>query len=169
MQFDFLALAFRWMHILAAATMIGGVVFMRLALLPSLETLAGDARGSLHEAIRGRWVKITMAAITFLLVSGVYNIVLNIRSVPPTYHMLLTLKLLLALGIFFVASALTGRSEAFAKLRENRKFWLSVNLGMALVVILVSGAMRRIPRDTKAKDKENSSAASSRFDPGATG
>ena len=50
-----------------------------------------------------------------------------------------------ALLVFTLAIGLTGRSEAFAPLRRNRRLWLAVNLALAVVVVLISGVLRNIP------------------------
>lgn len=156
MQLDWIAIVFRWLHLLAAITAVGGTIFMRMALAPAVESLTGgvltaDQRKSLHEAVRSRWVKFIMAAILFLIVSGVYNFVARIRSpafdpqYKGLYHGLFGTKVLLALVIFFLASALTGRSEALARIRENAKFWLTVNAVLAVLVVCISGVLRFIP------------------------
>jgi arginine exporter protein ArgO len=86
-----------------------------------------------------------------LIVSGVYNFVARIKSpafdpeYKGLYHALFGTKVLLALVIFFLASALTGRSEALAKIRQNAKFWLTVNAVLAVLVVCISGVLRFIP------------------------
>src|SRR5687767_608704 len=70
----------RWMHILAAITAVGGTIFARLALVPSLGVLSEDARNKLHEAIRQHWARPVQMAITFLIVSGVINIIVIEKS-----------------------------------------------------------------------------------------
>lgn len=156
MQLDWVAIVFRWMHILAAITAVGGTIFMRAALAPSVAVLPDDQRKVLHEQVRSRWVKFVMGAILFLIVSGLYNFMRRLnapgieRPYIALYHGLFTLKVLLALCIFFVASALTGRAEALARFRQNVKFWLSVNVVMAVIVVCISGVLRFIPPKTTA-------------------
>jgi hypothetical protein len=52
---------------------------------------------------------------------------------------------ILALVIFFLASALTGRAAALARFRQNAKFWLSVNVTLAVIVVCISGVLRFVP------------------------
>jgi uncharacterized membrane protein len=149
-ELDWLAIVLRWMHILAAITAVGGTIFMRLALLPSVAILPDDQRKALHEQVRSRWVKFVMGAILFLLVSGFYNFFRRLNAgIPPDakglYHGLFGVKFLLALVIFFLASALTGRAAALARFRQNARFWLSVNLALAVIVVCISGVLRFIP------------------------
>jgi uncharacterized membrane protein len=147
---DWLAIVFRWVHILAAITAVGGTIFMRMALAPSVSILPDEQRKALHEQVRSRWVKFVMGAILFLIVSGVYNFMRRLntgipRDYVPLYHGLFTIKVVLALVIFFVASALTGRAVALARFRQNAKFWLSVNVTLAVIVVCISGVLRFIP------------------------
>lgn len=149
-ELDWLAILFRWMHLLAAITAVGGTIFMRAALAPSIVVLADDQRKALHEQVRSRWVKFVMGAILFLLVSGTYNFLRRFNTgIPkdfnPLYQSLFGVKVLLALFIFFVASALTGRAGALARFRQNAKFWLSVNVTLAVLVVCISGVLRFIP------------------------
>jgi uncharacterized membrane protein len=107
MEIDWLALLLRWLHIVAAVAVVGGTIFMRLALVPAAADLPEEARGPLAEGVRRRWAKVVMAAILFLLVSGLWNFFAINASfkaaglkIPALYHPLFGLKFLLALGIF---------------------------------------------------------------------
>jgi len=145
-QLDWIAIVSRWAHILAAITAVGGTIFMRAALVPSVRVLADDDRKKLHEQVRSRWAKFVMAAILFLLVSGFYNYAQkNAQGLLPIYQMLWGIKVLIAIVIFFLASALTGRSPAFAKIRANARFWLTLNMTLAIIVVCISGVLRAIP------------------------
>lgn len=151
MEIDPLGLALRWMHILAAVSAVGGAIYARFALLPSLDLLGLESRASLMTAVRGRWAKVVMAAILFLIVSGLWNFFLNVNlfksageKLPPIYQALFGIKFLLALGIFFLASALNGRGAATEKFRVNSRLWLNVTIALAIGVILISGVMRSI-------------------------
>lgn len=148
---DWIGIVFRWIHILAAITAVGGTIFMRMALVPSVAVLADDQRKALHEQVRSRWVKFVMGAILFLLLSGFYNFFrrLNQGFEPDAkrlYNILFGIKFLLALVIFFLASALTGRIGALERFRKNAKFWLSVNVALAVIVVCLSGVLRFIPQ-----------------------
>jgi hypothetical protein len=89
--------------------------------------------------------------IAFLLVSGIYNVIKKEQppGVTALYHALFGIKFLLALVIFFVASALVGRSPALARIRRNARFWLSVNMALAITVVCISGVLRVLPQGNK--------------------
>jgi putative copper export protein len=103
------------------------------------------------DAVRARWSKWVAAAIAFLLASGLYNIAVTVMrfEVPPIYHMLFGIKFLLALGVFFIASLLAGRSAAAIRARQNAKMWLNLNLTLAVLVVLISGYLRSLPHTPK--------------------
>ena len=115
--------ASRWVHILAAMLAIGGAAFMRFALLPGAEqTLDNEAHQRLREAVRSRWARLVHASIALLLLTGGINFV--ILAMPPKvnaipYHPVFGIKLLMALAVFFLATALIGRSPGFAALRNR--------------------------------------------------
>ncbi len=155
MDLDYLGILFRWMHILAAITAVGGTIFTRAALMPAAATLSDDEHKRLAEAVRSRWAKFVHGTIALLLVSGLYNVArMEMRyhlGVP--YHILLTVKILLALVIFFLASMLTGRSEAAQRFRQKGRYWVTVNMTLAIIVVCISGVMRDISRSAPAKVK----------------
>jgi uncharacterized membrane protein len=132
---------------------VGGPMFIRWALLPAADALPDAAHRSLNEGIRLRWASVVRIAIMFLLLSGLYNLIAFERASRTwgqawhdgpahLYHALLGVKLLLALGIFFLASVLTGRSPAMARFRDNAKFWVTVNLLLGILLVGVSSQMR---------------------------
>jgi len=139
-----LALVFRWLHILAAITAVGGSIFARFVVFPSLDPLPADQRAALHAVMRGRWAKIVAAAIGFLLISGLYNFMITISQfrVPPWYHMVFGIKFLLALTIFGIASLLVGKSPAADAIRKNARLWLNLNIALAVLVVCLSGVLR---------------------------
>jgi uncharacterized membrane protein len=153
MPIDYLALVLRLLHILAVITAVGGMIFIRFALLPALDGLGDEQRRSLHEQIRARWSRLIQISILFLLVSGLINFgmfIVAARDWPDawrttynrSYQMLFGIKFILALAIFALSSILTGRSAGTQKIRDNPRFWLNLNLTMALVVVIISGVMR---------------------------
>src|SRR5262245_49964896 len=71
-----LLLLLRYMHILGAIALMGGTIFMRFALAPTVATLDPATKGAIHEQVRSRWSKFVMLAAGFLLVSGLTNLLL---------------------------------------------------------------------------------------------
>ncbi len=164
---EILNLVSRWLHILAAITAVGGTVFARFVVVPSLEPLSPDERSALHAAMRARWSKIVAAAIGFLLISGLYTVgYISIKyQLPRWYHPVFGVKFLLALGIFMIASLLSGKTPAADNLRRHLKLWLNVNIVLAVLVVCLSGVLRsadRIPKQPAAESSAPGGAATER-------
>ncbi|MGC4002166.1 MAG: hypothetical protein QM811_03060 [Pirellulales bacterium] len=154
MTIDYLALSLRMLHIMAAMTAVGGSIFLRTALIPALPTIDDPARATLHEAIRRRWAMVVGIAIGILLLSGLANFMLFMRAYKEwgdvwreayakPYNILFGVKFLLAFVMFFLASALAGRSSALQWVRNNAKLWITVNLAIAFAIVVISGLMRQ--------------------------
>jgi uncharacterized membrane protein len=153
-----LLLLLRYMHILGAIALMGGTIFMRFALAPTVRELDPAARAAIHEQVRSRWAKFVMLAAALLLISGIANLGLAARydydrifGMKPGYHMIVGIKFLLALPIFLFASFLAGRSETAKKFQAKALFWMNVNLILALTMVLIGGALRFVPRTLKAE------------------
>src|SRR5215467_6504680 len=148
------ALALRWFHLVAAMVIVGGTVFLRFSLVPAVSDLTDEQRKTLHEKIRPRWAKLIAASVAFLLISGLINFFLfyNETKTPgweqwrqtsnSMYQFIFGAKTMLALGVFFIASALAGRGEFTKRFRQDAKWWLTVNLILALIIVALSGALR---------------------------
>ena len=145
---DFVVLLSRWIHIMAAIVAIGAVAFQRFALLPAAkQVLSDEKQQELREGIRCRWAKFVHGCIALLLVTGGLNFVwlaMSQKMEPMPYHGIFGVKFFAAMGIFFLATALTGRSPGFAHFREKSRKWLSVILVLALVVVLLSGMLNQV-------------------------
>ena len=104
---DMLGVFMHWLHFSSLATLIGGILYGRLVMLPSSAALAPDAREALADRAAVAFRPFVLAAICGLVVSGVYNILIH-PGHRPTYQVLLGIKLLLAAHAFALA-LLTAR------------------------------------------------------------
>jgi uncharacterized membrane protein len=151
-----LFLILRYMHILGAIALMGGTIFMRFALRPVVVGMPPDARTAFHEQIRSRWAKFVMLATLLILVSGLTNLAMAgqndykpVFGMAKGYHMLVGIKFLLGLPIFFIAAALMGRSNMGKRMQANAEFWLNINLTLALIMVLMGGYLRFVWRQPK--------------------
>jgi uncharacterized membrane protein len=161
-----LLLALRYAHILGAIMLMGGTIFMRFALAPVVHQLDGSARSQIHEQVRSRWSKFVMLASALLLVSGIVNMILfssRRYEIEPlfgmSYAMVTGIKFLLALPIFLFASFLAGRSETAKKFQANAVMWMNINLALALVMVLIGGALKFVKRDYKESPPATAAAS----------
>jgi uncharacterized membrane protein len=154
---DPITLLLRWAHVLAAIAALGGLLFARFALVPAAEELGSETADRLHAGVRRRWLPWVIGAITLLLASGLTNYILLIRRVkeaPELWggdwmrqtgsHALFGVKFLLAMILFYLASGLVGRGASTQWIRDARKQWLSVAVGLGVGVVLISGWMRQL-------------------------
>jgi uncharacterized membrane protein len=166
-----LVFGLRWFHLIAAMILVGGTIFMRFALVPSVGALSDDERKALHQQVRSRWSKLVMASIAFLLVSGFINYVIFYETTQTPaweqwhahcnaiYQAAFGVKFLLAMAIFFIASAVSGRSESMKQFRQNAKLWLTVNVILGLTVVALAGVMRLTHVGPTVSDTEASKPA----------
>jgi uncharacterized membrane protein len=152
-----LLLLLRYMHILGAIALMGGTLFMRFTLAPTVRELDPETRTKIHEQVRSRWAKFVMLAAALLLISGIANLGLAARyeykpifGMNGGYHMIVGIKFLLALPIFLFASFLAGRSQTAKRFQANAPFWMNVNLALALTMVLIGGFLKFVYRVPKA-------------------
>jgi hypothetical protein len=154
----YLLLILRYMHILGAIALMGGTIFMRFALRPVVVQLPPETKAIVHEQVRSRWSKVVMLATVLLLISGIANLALAGRyaykpifELEKGYHMLVGIKFLLALPIFFIAALMAGRSNLAKRVQNNAEFWMDLNLTLALVMVLLGGWLKFVIRQPKAE------------------
>src|SRR5260370_23059536 len=119
----------RWLQILSAALAIGVPIYVRFVLMPAAaSTLDEENHARLREALARRWRMIVHILIVVFLATGFYTYLVVARwdklpsNIRPMYHMFIGIKILVALAMFTISSALAGRSALFAPMRPNAKF-----------------------------------------------
>jgi len=134
---DALFVIMRWTHFASMATLIGGFIFGRLVVIPSLGTVSPDARDALSARIAAAYRPLVVAAICGLVVSGLYNLATN-PGHTVKYHALLGIKLLLALHVFAVAFLITQpKNPRVARMMTG-------TLISGLIILAISAYLRRI-------------------------
>ena len=144
---DLLPVLSRWAHVGAAVVLVGGTVFIRFALLPAAKELPEDVHNSLRERVMGTWRKFVGIAILLLLLSGIVNYYFVIQDTDrlagtKLYHPLIGVKMILAIVVFFLASALSGKAKGLEGLRQKSGFWLGLNLTLAAIIIAIAGYLK---------------------------
>lgn len=145
---QFFMLLARWLHILSAALALGVPIYVRFVLAPAMASLDEEPRSRLNEAIAKRWRIIVYVLIVIFLATGFYTFlgVRRWRDFPADlkfrYHLYFGIKLVIALIMFFLSSALAGRSSALKFIRDKSGFWLTVLILLGLFIIVISGTMR---------------------------
>lgn len=141
-----IALVSRWVHILSAIVMLGGAAFLRFILMPSVtEAFGENGHKTLRPVLMRRWQTVVHLCIALFLVSGFYNYLAVTAPKHPgdaLYHALFGVKFLLALVVFALASILVSTREKASKLRANARLWLTITVGLAVIVVLIGGVMK---------------------------
>lgn len=145
-------------HVATAIVLVGGTVFMRFVLMPAAKELPEAVHDQLRQRLMARWKRVVHSGIAVLLVSGLYNYMQQIpkHKGDGLYHGLVGTKMLLALVVFFIASALVGRSATFDKMRQNRAKWMGVLVVLSALIVGISGFVKvRIPKPKLAVPTES--------------
>ncbi len=145
-----LGIVSRWLHVGSAIVLLGGTICLKFVVGPVLK----DQSQELKEAVRGRWKRFVHAAIAGLLLSGVYNYV---RAFPlhrgdGLWHAMVDTKIILALGVFFIASVLAGRSKGTQKFRDNAGKWTTIAILLGLLIVAMSGIAKVVGSKGKTID-----------------
>lgn len=158
-----LDLILRWIHIFGAIMLVGSTIYLRCVHVPA-KLLSGDELSEAYnEAQRRFWSRMVMIASGQLLISGIINVVLIVgdktESPASPYHAILGVKFLLAMVVFFLAAAISGRKALAKKMQQKEKMWLTVNMVLAIIVVCMAGVMRLTPREKKSSEPATSSRA----------
>ncbi len=140
----------RWIHIGSAIVLLGGTICLKFVVGPVLK----DQSQELKEAVRGRWKRFVHAAIAGLLLSGLYN---YLKAFPlhrgdGLWHAMVDTKIILALGVFFIASVLAGRSKGTQKFRDNAAKWTTIAILLGLLIVAMSGIAKVVGSKEKTSD-----------------
>ncbi len=139
-----LAVVSRFLHIFSVIVLVGGSFFLRFVVIPAARDLPTEQHDAFRERLFKRWKMFVHSGLFFLIASGIYNLVLamGLHRKDIHYHMLLGLKLMLALGVIFLAIALTAKGEWSAGLRKRSAMWLMLNLILAVGVVGISSYLK---------------------------
>lgn len=134
----------RFVHVGTAITLVGGSIFMLLVLMPSGKELSDESHDQLRAAVVGRWKRFVHLGVLLFLVSGIYNYVraLDAHQGDGLYHAMVGTKMILAIGVFFLAAALVGKSPKLQPIRDQRAKWLRVLVLLAAVIVGISGFVK---------------------------
>lgn len=165
-------LLLRWIHIFGGTILVGGAIYQCcVATLDEGGTSSGEPGG--RSASRARWAKLVMWSSAMLLISGLVNFFLIMQRYQildvhfpgrAGYQMVFGIKFLVAFAVFFVSAVLAGRSGLAVRWRQNERFWLKLNVALAIVVVLLAGMLKVAAREPKPQTAEASVRSSSTLD-----
>lgn len=131
---------FKYLHLIAMATLVGGALILRYVVLPTRARAqsGGDAFEGMHRVLL--WLFGSAAVIALL--SGLVNTAraFSVAPMPPVhYHMILGVKMLLAL-VLFATAILAVLPQA--RWVAQQKLWIGFTSHLGLLLVALSVAMR---------------------------
>jgi uncharacterized membrane protein len=135
-MFEALGILMRWLHIASVATLIGGMLYGWLVLVPATGVLAAEARKTLVDKTAALYRPLVFGAIAALLVSGGYNLATN-PGHNARYYILLVIKLMLVAHVFAVGIVLVTKNP------EHRGRLFAGAGVSGLLITLISAYLRR--------------------------
>jgi uncharacterized membrane protein len=131
-------------HLMAAVLGLGGLGYLLLTLLPSLEVLNPEQRQVLSRAVTERFRWISWSAMVLLAITGIYSVRCYYWEVPWGWAWkLLTIKIVLSFALFIMVLLLTLPVRFLAPLRTRRRQWLLATFLLGIVVVVISAYLRR--------------------------
>jgi putative copper export protein len=150
----FLLLTSRVLHMLGAAILLGGLIYVRHVIQPPVPAGAGASADAYFGGKRARWAKWIGIATFLLLVSGLLNyfyILSAMDRMAKPYHMLAGIKILLSFVLFFLAALLAGKTAAAEKLREKFTTWLTICVLIGIAIVILGSVLRTFDHRRKVE------------------
>jgi len=136
---DVLPILFRFLHIISAVTLVGGVLAWVYGFLPGLTALSADVRAKVENAAAAAWRPLVLSSIVGLLVSGSWNFATNFlhrEGLNRAWHPVFGVKILLVLHVFAVALLATKPGNT----KRGRQLTGIAISGM--LIVLLSAVLR---------------------------
>ena len=142
-----MALALRFVHVLAAITWVGGMLFVALVLVPVMRAQTDAAlRARLLHQVGVRFRTVGWAALVLLLATGLLNLWLwpYLLALPRFQWKLSLAALALVLSVVhdFVLGPRAGAPGADPALRVRASWIARVNVVVVLIVVVLGLALR---------------------------
>jgi putative copper export protein len=133
---DVFGVLMQWLHISSVATLVGGLIYARLAMTPACKPLAPEGRDAVGERAALAFRPLAFAAMAGLLVSGLYKMMVS-PGHSVRHQTLLGVKLVLAAHVFAIAVLVVQPK------RERRPRLMAGAIVSGLIVILIAAYLRR--------------------------
>ena len=146
-----LDLMIRVLHIAATCTSLGGLLYARMVLWPSLDLLPEPERDRfLRTAIR-RFAVIKWSGVLVVAVTGIIQ---WLRIYPhildrDLYVMYFALKMVGAVGLFSITFLLALPAKNLEGMQRQRALWSAVNILCGLTILIGAALMRSLPRGNR--------------------
>jgi hypothetical protein len=138
----------RVLHIAAACTSLGGLVYARAVLWPALARLPVAQRNEFLAVVIRRfawikWIGVGVVAITGLMQ---WFVVWPHVATPRAYAASFVLKMCGAVGLGTITFLLALPAEGLRSMRRRRGLWAAVNIACGLAILVGAALMRGAAR-----------------------
>lgn len=132
-----LNIVMRFLHILSAVALVGGAIAWKMGFLVGTEELATDTRARVGDKAAAAWRPVVLISIAAILISGMWNYMTK-TGMPPIYHAVLGVKILLALHVIGVCFLVTQPGN------EKRGRQLTGVVISGLLIVAMAAFLRQI-------------------------
>jgi uncharacterized membrane protein len=138
----------RVLHIAAACTSLGGLVYARAVLWPALARLPGAERDVFLAAVVRRFAWIKWIGVGVVAVTGVIQwfAVWPHVAAPAAYAASFFLKMCGAVGLGTITFLLALPSERLRGMRRRRGLWAAINIACGLAILVGAALMRAVAK-----------------------
>jgi putative copper export protein len=127
----------KWLHLLSISGMLGGILFMRFVAIPAFAN-GGIDSSEVGQVIRRRYAVLIAILWGVVLVTGFLNFVLVSPNAGKSYHMIVGMKIVLALIMFAITGLLGHPIPSLAKIQEHRDVLLTTLIVIGILVVGIS-------------------------------
>ena len=130
-----LIVVMRYLHIVSAVVLVGGMAFLSFALKPSFGVLDEEPRRNLQQAVERRFKRIIHLCFAGLFISGGYNWVRlaeAYKAAGPKANIVIGIKFLLAVIVVVIV---VGRAVGLVKLPGKACHMINIHL-VAIIILL---------------------------------
>jgi uncharacterized membrane protein len=138
----------RVLHIAAACTSLGGLVYARAVLWPALARLPAVERESFLTAVMRRFAWIKWIGVAVVAVTGVVQwcVVWPHVAARAAYAACFTLKMGGAVGLGTITFLLALPSDRLRPMHRRRGLWAAINIACGAAILLGAALMRGVTR-----------------------
>ena len=138
----------RVLHIAAACTSLGGLVYARAVLWPALGRLPPAARDGFLAVVMRRfaWIKWTGVAVVALTGVVQWCAVWPQVGARAAYAAAFAMKMGGAVGLGTITFLLALPSDGLRSMHRRRGLWAAINIGCGVAILLGAALMRAVAR-----------------------
>jgi hypothetical protein len=143
-----MTLGVRVLHIAAACTSLGGLVYARAVLWPALARLPVAARADFFGAVVRRFAWIKWTGVAVVAVTGVVQWIRVWPHVaaPAAYAACFALKMGGAVGLGTITFLLALPAGALRGMQRRRGLWAAINIACGLAILVGAALMGAVSK-----------------------